>query len=219
MGRVANPNFDGLVERWTLPVYRFCLLLVQVPRDAQAAAFQTFLYLGAEESPDGWSEGARVFRWALRACEDYYYRRGRRRVRRRELEAASNFPVDGALWYLVNRPLRAKAAFFLLRCLELPPEEAGRALGVSPARAQRLARPGRAYDSRTLAGAAAAIVPDPAWEEGLLDDLYFRFSERSVAVENRLMGLRFAVDRAIPWIALGILLLCAAAVLYTGAAA
>lgn len=214
--KLLYPDFDGLVERWQRAVYSFCLLLVQTPGDARQAVFQTFLYLGARGellAPE--EERAQVFAYALRSCEDYFYRKGRRPIRRRELEGALAFPVEDGLWHLIRRPLKEKAAFYLVACLGCPAEEAGRALGESAGRVEKLAKGDGAYEREALVQAVSGIAPDPEWAEGLLDELYFRFEERSVGVENRLRDLRLNVDRAVPWVALAVILLCVAAVLYT----
>lgn len=214
--KLAYPDFDKFLARWREPVYHFCQLLVQVPQDAQGAVFQTFLYLGAlPEALGAEEERSEVFRWAYVSCQDYYYRKARRPIQRKELEAALGRPVTDALWALLRRPLRERAAFFLLECQGCTPEEAGRALGVSPARVEalsgRAARDGR----RELADQVEAMVPDGAWLDALPDDVYLRFQERSVGFENKYRRFRLGFAKAAPWLALAVVLLCAAAVWYT----
>lgn len=214
--KILYPDFDGLVERWQGAVYPFCFLLVQTPGDARQAVFQTFLYLGARAerlAPE--EEREQVFAFALRSCEDFFYRKGRRPIRRRELEGAVSFPVEDGLWQLIRRPLKEKAAFYLVACLGCSAEEAGRALREPAGRVERLAQVPGAFGREALVRAVAGIAPDPEWVEGLLDELYFRFEERSVGVENKLRDLRLNVDRAVPWAALAVILLCVAAALYT----
>jgi hypothetical protein len=61
----------------------------------------------------------------------------------------------------------------------------------------------------------AVILPDSETADQISDELYLRFEERSVGLENRLRRIRLFMDHAILWIAMGILALCAAAVFYT----
>jgi hypothetical protein len=61
----------------------------------------------------------------------------------------------------------------------------------------------------------AVILPDSETADQISDELYLRFEERSVGLENRLRSIRLFMDHAILWIALGILILFAAAVFYT----
>jgi hypothetical protein len=61
----------------------------------------------------------------------------------------------------------------------------------------------------------AVILPDSETADQISDELYLRFEERSVGLENRLRSIRLFMDHAILWIAMGILVLCAAAVFYT----
>jgi hypothetical protein len=61
----------------------------------------------------------------------------------------------------------------------------------------------------------AVILPDSETADQISDELYLRFEERSVGLENRLRSIRLFMDHAILWIAMGILALCAAAVFYT----
>lgn len=215
--KLEYPDFDQFLERWKEPVYHFCQLLVQVPEDARGAVFQTFLYLGAlPEALDAEEERAQVFRWAYVSCEDYYYRKARRPLRREELEASLGRSVDEGVWALLRRPLREKAAFYLMDALGCDAGEAGRALGVSPARAVRLA--GRAAPMRgreELVRNVEAILPDGAWFDDLAGDVYLRFHERSVGFENGYRRFRLGFAKAAPWLALAVVLLCAAAVWYT----
>jgi len=214
--KVTYPDFDQFLEGWKEPVYHFCQLLVQVPQDAQDAVFQTFLYLGALPqalAPE--EERWQVFRWAYVSCEDYYYRKARRPIKRAELEKALGRALEEPLWKLLRRPLREKAAFYLLECQRCAPEEAGRALTVSPARVQALSRRAAPEGGEALAGQLAALTPDEGWLEGLSDEVHMRFHERSVGFENGYRRFRLGFAKAAPWLALAAALFCAAAVWYT----
>lgn len=68
-----------------------------------------------------------------------------------------------------------------------------------------------------LARLISSIDPPDDWARTLDERVFVRFSERSVAFENRLLRIRSAADRAVPWIALAIAALSAAAAWYTSA--
>jgi hypothetical protein len=207
---IAHPNFDELFGRWSDDVYRCCFLLTMEPAAAADAAFQSFLYLGAEHEAlaDDTAEMVRLFSFVLRSCEDFYYRKLRRSPKRKTLEEAGlPFPITDPLWALMSQPFRKKARFFLEDCLGLDQGAVGRILGRSGGGELSLT-----YDTETLIQAAASVVPTEDFADELMDWVVMRFDQRSVGVENRLLRLRSAMDRLAPWLALAILVLGLAAV-------
>ncbi len=64
-------------------------------------------------------------------------------------------------------------------------------------------------------GELDGYAPSPAWAEQLGDNLLMRWQERNVPLENRLLRIRSAADRLVPYLALALVLLCAAAAWYT----
>jgi DNA-directed RNA polymerase specialized sigma24 family protein len=210
---IAHPQFDDLYARWGDEVYRCCFLLTMDPYSAADAFFQTFLYLGAEPKAleDDAAETVRLFSFALRTCEDFYYRKLRRVPKRKHLEATKlPFPVTDALWALLRQPFRKKARFFLADYLGLDEAVVNQLLG------RRVGALSLPYGSDVLTQAVAAIVPDHWFADETMDKLVMRFDERSVGVENRLLRARSTMDRLVPWIALALLALGLVAVWIAG---
>ena len=207
------PDFDPLFRRFHQDIYRLCFLLAPGSQAAYQCTFKTFLQIGPRQEPFPTLEAGRdaLLGHALSVCEDYYLRKLRRRPSREALDKLFPAPLGDGLWALFRLPLKKRAAFYLLRCMALTPEEAAGVLGVSPARALRLAEAGASQAAEEL---LALSLPE-GQADILLDEIYLRFSERNVGLENRLLAIRAAWDRLVPWLALGLLLIGAAAAWYT----
>lgn len=209
----VNSCLDSLLEQWYLEVYRFCFLLSCHGEAAREIAFQTFLYAGADEHfpNDEHTASLKLFSYAYKTCEDYYLRRLRRRPGRVQLQQSVDFPVSDALWSFLHSSPEQKGAIFLCTRLGFSPEEISVIMKLRKSKLSRILAKEAALSSKEL----DAILPDSETLSQISDELYLRFEERSVGLENRLRSLRLSMDRAIIWIALGILLLFAAAALYT----
>lgn len=211
--QISYPDFDNLLEKHYDGIYRLSFLLTVRPPDAWQAAFQAFLYMGAQtEGADGETAGQdALYAWCIRTCTDYYYRKIRRLPRRSEFQKLVPFPVSDQLWELMRLPLRKKAYIFLTCYLELPPE---RAAGIMEALSG--AEIGaKNCPSGDWYGAIASIRPPENGSGQLSNEIYLRFEERNVPLENRLRNIRFLWDRAVIWIALALVLLFAATAHYT----
>lgn len=219
----VNPTLDSILETWYYDVYRFAFLISGNGRSAEEITFQTFLYVGADSAigPDPESRGA-VFGKAWQTCEEFYLRRMRRIKGRKQVQESAAFPVSDKLWQYLKLPVKKRAALFLMANLQFTPEEAAHALGPGPGRAGRLWGRDGITSGNSLPFVDAlpdeevrAIMPDRNFTLQFGDSVFLRFEERSVGLENRLRQFRLAADRAVPWIAVGILILFAAAVIYT----
>lgn len=216
MTKIYN-NLEALAAAEGETAYRFCLLLTGQTRKAEQAAFQAFLYMSEEAGPlDEAAERSRLYRWAYRAAEDEWFRKSSAPLRRAVFEDLLGAPVSDRLWRFMKRPLKRKAAFLLVRDAGLTPEAAA---GILRLRRGRLERRLAAEETEALCAELRALAPPPMWSEQLGDDLLMRCEERNVPLENRLLRIRSAADRLVPLLALAALLLCAAAVWYTGRAA
>jgi hypothetical protein len=207
---IAHPHFDELFRRWSDDVYRCCFLLTMDPRAASNAAFQSFLYLGAEHEAleDENAETTRLFSFVIRACEDFYYRKLRRSPKRKTLEEAGlPFVITDPLWALLRQPFQKKARFFLADYLGLDEGAVDQILGRAGVGAGPLPD-----DGGGMTQAMAAVVPPEDFADELMDRVVMRFDQRNVGVENRLLRLRSAMDRLVPWLALAIIALGLAAV-------
>lgn len=207
-------NLEAVARAEGAAAYRFCLLLTARPRAAEQAAFQSFLYLAEERGAlSAEEERRRLYRALLRASEDAWYRKGSAPLKKEAFEELTGVAPEDALWRLIKRPLKRKAAAFLVHGARFSPEDAAAVLGVRRERVEKwLAADGGA---REAVAALAAFAPPGAWDEQLGDDLLMRWQERNVPLENALLRFRSAADRLVPYLALAALLLCAAAVWYT----
>ena len=194
--------------------YRFCLLLTARPRKAEQVALQGFLYLSEERgalSAD--EERRRLYRALFRVSEDAWYRKGSAPLKKEAFAELTGIAPDDALWRLMKRPLKRKAAAFLVYGARFSPEDAAAVLGLRRKRLEKwLAADAGA---REAIAALDAFAPQSAWEEQLADHVLMRWQERNVPLENALLRFRSAADRLVPYLALAAVLLCAAAVWYT----
>lgn len=202
------PNFDTHFQKWYEDVYRLCFLLVPSARSAYHCTFHVFLRLGTRTQPELPEEELRRFlvKEALEICGDFYRNKPHRRPAREQLAGKFPGPVGDDLWAVFSMPLKARAAFYLRDCMGLPAAESAALVGEQAVRISDPAGAAREYAALTLGEDRAGV---------LLDEIYLRFQERSVGLENRLLRIRSTLDRLVPWLALGVLLLCAAAALYT----
>ena len=209
-------HFDAYYEQWHREIGALCFLLCTNRRESLDVAFQTFLRLGGAKDHEIAHSEARMllFKSAVRLGDDYYLKKMRRAPSRKSLAAQNlDFPVTDALFALLRLPFRRRAALALSQ-FGFSESELAEILGV------RLS-------------SVAGLIADPGidgWQEALeqmkltedealimSDRIYTRFAERSVGVENAIHDARNAFDRALPYLALVVLALFAAAVWYVKA--
>lgn len=211
--QISHPDFDGLLEKHFADIYRLSFLLTALPADAWQATFQTFLYLGAQTESflDEKTEQDALYGFCIRTCTDYYYRKIRRRPRRERFEKLVPFAVSDRLWALMGLPFHKKAALFLTCYLDLPSIQAAHILqshaktGGNPA----------GCEAAQWRDTIASIRPAADGASQMSSQIYLRFEERNVPLENRLRRIRLWLDQAVIWIAVAIVLLFAATAYYT----
>ncbi|MDO5298066.1 MAG: hypothetical protein Q4F18_01455 [Clostridia bacterium] len=213
MANICN-SFDLFFGQWHDSVYRLCFMLSRSPHDALELTFQAFLRLGAAKNAEiGESEAKRLlYSSALRLCDDYFLKKMRRRPKRDALKKAASFPVTDSLVSALDLPFARRAAL----CLTLDgfsPEEIAAMLHSS---GRLAAHSSSAPDIHGWQEALLSIALTQEEADALSDRIYDRFSERNVALENSIHGLRSSFDRAAPLLALGVLALFALAIWYTG---
>lgn len=213
---VENAYFDKLLEQWYPDIYRFCFLLSCHGESAREIAFQVFLYAGADGNFPSETDKASVklFSYAAKTCEDYYLRRIRRLPSQEALQESVCFSVSDSLWNFLKRPPKQKAVFFLHNNLGFSSQQIGEILNLRPPQVDKLFASASRL-SFLSSDDAASIIPDYETSSQISDDLYMRFEERNVKLENQLRDMRLSMDQAIGWIALGILGLFAAAAFYS----
>ena len=206
-------NLEGAARAEGTAAYRFCLLLTAQPRKAEQAAFQSFLYLaetgGALSAAE---ERRRLYRALFRASEDAWYRKSSAPLKKEAFAELTGAAPSGALWRLMKRPLRRKAAAFLVYGARFSAEDAAAVLGIRRERVEKWLAADRG--AQEAVAALGAFAPPDAWEEQLADNVLMRWQERNVPFENALLRFRSTADRLVPYLALAVLLLCAAAVWY-----
>ena len=141
---------------------------------------------------------------AVRLCDDYYLKKARRLPARGWLEEAElPFAVTDGLWALLREPFARRAMAGLC------------AAGFDGDEAYALLRSARRLPARRLTPGEAQLAACQnvclTQEETLAvsDEVYARFAERSVGVENAIHGAKSAFDRALPLLALLVLALFA----------
>lgn len=205
--------FDEVFLSEAQGVYRLCFLLARRPGAARRLTFEAFLRLGAakeEQVADRAQARALLYGAALRLCDDYYLKKARRLPKRAQLEQAElPFAVTDALWALLREPFSRRAMAGLC------------AAGFGEGEAYALLRRARFLPTRRLPAGEARVAACRSvcmtQEETLAvsDDVYTRFAERSVGVENAIHGARSAFDRAAPLLAALVLIVFAIALVVT----
>lgn len=222
-----TPDLDQLHE-----LYRqygadlFALCYLQAGRPAQALDLMAASLCDMAASPKLWELAASGKEGFLRVghlnCVDASLRRPKRPKRKKDTSgqeaprAVLPFSLTDPLREILKLRLPARTALFCRERLGLSWEAAARLLGTSPARCQRL------YDAalkqaKITAGQARANLEtlspgeetlDAAWEEFLSQRGQAGFSTR-----QRYRRARRAMDVAMPFLALGVVVICVVAFL------
>jgi len=201
----VNPFLDSTFDLFYEHIYTCCFLFTRHEAAARQVAMQTFLHLGAEKEAFTSPRAAELalFRWLLHNCEDFYYRKLRRLPRRRKLAAQLSFPLSDTLYALLRQSLPRRTAFALHHCLGCTLEETAVLMKKTPAAVTALLPQSAAADMC----AALRTLPIAAGDKAQMsDEIYLRFTERSVGAENKLRNLRTFFGRLV--IVLAALVLC-----------
>lgn len=222
-----TPDLDQLHE-----LYRqygadlFALCYLQAGRPAQALDLMAASLCDMAASPKLWELAASGKEGFLRVghlnCVDASLRRPKRPKRKKDASgqeaprAVLPFSLTDPLREILKLRLPARTALFCRERLNLSWEAAARLLGTSPARCQRLY--GAALkQAKITAGQARANLEtlspgedtlDAAWEEFLSQRGQAGFSTR-----QRYRRARRAMDVAMPFLALGVVVICVVAFL------
>lgn len=212
MSKICS-HFDTYYEKWGAQTGALCYLLCRHRADSLDVAFQSLLRLGGAKDPEIGESDARMllFSSAVRLCDDYYLKKMRRLPSRKKLNRQElPFEMTDSLYALLKLPFKKRAALALSH-FGFRETEIAQLLHVKPQSASSL------LADPSISGWEAAIDSLLLTEDEQLamsDRIVERFSERSVGVENAIHDARNLFDRMAPWLALGVLVLFAAAVWY-----
>lgn len=222
-----TPDLDQLHELYCqYGADLFALCYLQAGRPAQALDLMAASLCDMAASPKLWELAASGKEGFLRVghlnCVDASLRRPKRPKRKKDASgqeaprAVLPFSLTDPLREILKLRLPARTALFCRERLNLSWEAAARLLGTSPARCQRLY--GAALkQAKITAGQARANLEtlspgedtlDAAWEEFLSQRGQAGFSTR-----QRYRRARRAMDVAMPFLALGVVVICVVAFL------
>ena len=212
MSRIAL-RFDEIFLAHAQGVYRLCFLLARRPGAARRLTFEALLRVGAlkdEQIAEPARAKALLYAAAVRLCDDYYLQKPRRLPARASLEEAElPFAVTDALWALLREPFSRRAMAGLC------------AAGFEEGEAFALLRRARRLPARRLSPTRAQLDACGnvclSQEETLAvsDEVYARFAERSVGVENAIHAAKSSFDRLLPLLAALVLALFAISLFLT----
>ena len=192
-------GFDDFFSRWYPDIRRLCFAMTEYELDARNLAFKTFLRLGAAKDPQIKENDAKflLFSSGFTLCVDYFGRKPRRLPDKKALEGMSlPFAVTDNLCVFLKLPLARRGAFCLAHA------------GKSAAHFAFSSTP-KADSARE---AVSSILFDESDADAMSDEIYARFAERSVGVENRIHDFRIGFDKIAPYLALAVLAIFAIAV-------
>ena len=206
-------KFDEIYLLHAQGIYRLCFLLSRRKEAAKGLTFDSFLRLGAAKAEQVQSQAQAVsllYEAAVRLCDDYYLRKARRKPKRALLDQMDlPFAVTDELYALLGEPFERRALAGLL------------AAGFSRDEACQMIRRARSLpaprpnvtDDQVAACKNVCMTQEDSLD--VSDQVYARFAERSVGVENAIHGFKSSFDRAAPLLALGVLALFAIALWIT----
>ncbi len=211
-GQRVYPGFDACFEKEGAALWRLCAGMTRGDPAAEELTFQSLLRLAARDSRDQREDGIVLLSSGFRLCEDWYYRKSHRRPKDAVLRSRAarlglaEEQTETFLRY-TRLSLRSRAACALYAS-GLSREEIARVLGRGALR-----HLDRLPDGVT--GCLRSMTPTEDALSQLSDRVYTHFETRTVSLENRLHALHAGLDRAAPYLALGVLALFALALWMT----
>ena len=222
-------GFDDFFAAWNQDVYRLCFAMTENAKDACNLTFKNFLRLGAAKDPQMKEKDAKflLFSSGFTLCVDYFGRKMRHRPDRKALDAMNlPFPITDNLCALLKHPLKLRGTllnvFMTLICAYPLARRGALCLAQSGFSEDEIAK----IAGRSAAQFACASTPEAASAreavssivfaeddaDAMNDEIYARFEERSVGVENKIHDIRIRFDQIAPYLALAVLAIFAVAV-------
>lgn len=223
MPDLSTQQLKELFDQYGADLFALCYL--QAGRPAQALDLMAAALCDMAANPRLWAQAASpregFFRAAYLNCLDNSLRRPKRRKKKKdspleEVPRALPFTLTDPLRQVMKLRLAHKAALFCRERLCLSGEESARVLGTSPLRAQRLAKSALKKAGVTQGQARAnleALAPGPENLERVWQEFLDQQGRGGFAARQRCRRARRFLDAAIPYLALGVVAVCAAAYL------
>lgn len=223
MPDLSTQQLKELFDQYGADLFALCYL--QAGRPAQALDLMAAALCDMASSPRLWAQAASpregFFRAAYLNCLDNSLRRPKRRKKKKdspleEVPRALPFTLTDPLRQVMKLRLAHKAALFCRERLCLSGEESARVLGTSPLRAQRLAESALKKAGVTQGQARAnleALAPGPENLERVWQEFLDQQGRGGFAARQRCRRARRFLDAAMPYLALGVVAVCAAAYL------
>ena len=223
MPDLSTQQLKELFDQYGADLFALCYL--QAGRPAQALDLMAAALCDMAANPRLWAQAASpregFFRAAYLNCLDNSLRRPKRRKKKKdspleEVPRALPFTLTDPLRQVMKLRLPHKAALFCRERLGLSGEESARVLGTSPLRAQRLAESALKKAGITQGQARAnleALAPGPENLERVWQEFLDQQGRGGFAARQRCRRARRFLDAAMPYLALGVVAVCAAAYL------
>ena len=223
MPDLSTQQLKELFDQYGADLFALCYL--QAGRPAQALDLMAAALCDMAANPRLWAQAASpregFFRAAYLNCLDNSLRRPKRRKKKKDspLEEAPRalpFTLTDPLRQVMKLRLAHKAALFCRERLGLSGEESARVLGTSPLRAQRLAESALKKAGVTQGQAQAnleALAPGEDNLERVWQEFLDQQGRGGFAARQRCRRARRFLDAAMPYLALGVVAVCAAAYL------
>lgn len=223
MPDLSTQQLKELFDQYGADLFALCYL--QAGRPAQALDLMAAALCDMAANPRLWAQAASpregFFRAAYLNCLDNSLRRPKRRKKKKdspleEVPRALPFTLTDPLRQVMKLRLAHKAALFCRERLGLSGEESARVLGTSPLRAQRLAESALKKAGITQGQARAnleALAPGPENLERVWEEFLDQQGRGGFAARQRCRRARRFLDAAMPYLALGVVAVCAAAYL------
>lgn len=223
MPDLSTQQLKELFDQYGADLFALCYL--QAGRPAQALDLMAAALCDMAANPRLWAQAPSpregFFRAAYLNCLDNSLRRPKRRKKKKdspleEVPRALPFTLTDPLRQVMKLRLAHKAALFCRERLGLSGEESARVLGTSPLRAQRLAESALKKAGVTQGQARAnleALAPGEDNLERVWEEFLDQQGRGGFAARQRCRRARRFLDAAMPYLALGVVAVCAAAYL------
>lgn len=223
MPDLSTQQLKELFDQYGADLFALCYL--QAGRPAQALDLMAAALCDMAANPRLWAQAPSpregFFRAAYLNCLDNSLRRPKRRKKKKdspleEVPRALPFTLTDPLRQVMKLRLAHKAALFCRERLGLSGEESARVLGTSPLRAQRLAESALKKAGITQGQARAnleALAPGEDNLERVWEEFLDQQGRGGFAARQRCRRARRFLDAAMPYLALGVVAVCAAAYL------